>query len=109
METEEFDEMMQRTSTGRLRGTPEERLRAWRAGVLAEGRTEGEALFLARERALLRRLATLRFGAGTGDQLAALLAEVADHDHLAEVGEWIVQCEDGAALLVRAGASLSGS
>ena len=116
METE-FDEMMQRTSTGRLRGTPEERLRAWFEGARAEGkaegkaegRTEGEALFLARERALLRRQATLRFGAGTGDQLMALLAEVADHDRLAEVGEWIVQCEDGTALLARAGASLSGS
>ena len=109
METEEFDEMMQRTSTGRLRGTPEERLRAWFEGARAEGRAEGAALFLARERALLRRQATLRFGAGTGDQLAALLAEVADHDRLAEVGEWIVQCEDGTALLARTGASLSGS
>ena len=29
IEPEEFDEMVQRTSTGRLRGTPEERLRAW--------------------------------------------------------------------------------
>ena len=79
------------------------------ARVPAPVQAEGEALLLARERALLQRLATLRFGAGTGDQLAALLAEVADHDRLEEVGEWIIQCEDGTALLARAGASLSGS
>ena len=61
MEAEEFDEMMQRTSTGRLRGMPEERLRAWFAGVRAEIgaeiRAEGEALFLARERGPLARKA----------------------------------------------------
>ena len=70
---------------------------------------ESEALALARERSLLQRQATLRFGRGTGDRLKSLLAEVSDHDRLADVGEWIVQCEDGAALLARAGSSLPGS
>ena len=113
LETEEFEEMVQRASAGRLRGRPEDRLRAWfeaaRAEGRAEARAEGEALGLARERALLRRQATLRFGAGTGDRLAARLAEVTDPDRLAEVGEWIIECDDGAALLARTGASLSGS
>ena len=129
LETEEFEEMVQRASAGRLQGRPEDRLRAWFEAARAEGRAEaraegealglkrgealglerGEALGLARERALLRRQATLRFGAGTGDRLAARLAEVTDPDRLAEVGEWIIECEDGAALLARTGASLSGS
>ena len=106
MEREAFDEMVQRASAGRLRGRPEERLRAWVVRTKAEGRAEGEAVALARERALLRRLATLRFDVGTGDRLAVLLAEVTDPDRLAEVGEWIIRCEDGAALLARVGASL---
>ena len=120
METEEFDEMVQRASAGRLRGRPENRLRAWFEAARAEGEAlgleraealaleRGEALALVRERALLRRQATLRFGTGTGDRLAALLATVTDPDRLAEVGEWIIECEDGAALLARTGASRSG-
>ena len=51
----------------------------------------------------------LKFGAGTGDQLAALLEKVTDPDRLTEIGEWIIRCEDGGGLLARAGASLSGS
>ena len=82
METEEFDEMVQRASAGRLRGRPEDRLRAWFEAARAEGEALGleraEALALVRERALLRRLATLRFGTGTGDRLAALLAKVTE-------------------------------
>ena len=117
LETEEFDAMVQQASAGRLRGRPEDRLRAWFAGARAEARAEGEALGLkrgealglVRERALLRRLATLRFGVDTGDRLATLLEEVIDPDRLAEVGEWIIECEDGAALLTRTGASLPGS
>ena len=129
LEREEFEEMVQRASVGRLRGRPEDRLRAWFEAARAEGEALGlkrgealglergealgleraEALALVRERALLQRLATVRFGAGTGDRLAALLAEVTDPDRLAQIGEWIIECEDGAALLARTGASLPGS
>ena len=107
MEREEFEEMVHKASAGRLRGRPEDRLRAWfegaRAEGRAEGRTEGDALALARDRALLRRQATLKFGAGAGEQLATLLEEVTDPERLAEVGEWIIRCEDDGALLARAG------
>ena len=81
----------------------------YRAEGEALGLERGEALGLVRERALLRRQATVRFGAGTGDRLAALLAEVTDPDQLAHIGEWIIECEDGAALLARTGALLPGS
>ena len=128
MEREEFEEMVHKASAGRLRGRPEDRLRAWfveaRAGAIAEGKAEGKAegraegeslglkrgetLALARDRVLLRRQATLKFDAGTGDRLATLLEEVTDPERLAEVGEWIIRCEDGGALLERTEASLSG-
>ena len=80
-----------------------------RAEVETEVRAESDALALARERALLRRLATRKFGADTGDRLAALLEEATDPDRLAEVGDWIILCEDGGALLTRTGTSLPGS
>ena len=100
------DMRLPNTSPGRPQGTPEERARRWRLRMQAEsrteGRAEGEALGLARERALLRRQATRKFGVETGDRLAVLLAEAADPDRLAEVGESIIDCEDGAALLERA-------
>ena len=57
---------------------------------------------LERERAMLSRLAERRFGAGAGARLAALLAEVADPERLAAVGDLVIDCADGAELLARA-------
>ena len=52
--------------------------------------------------AMLSRLAERRFGAGAGARLAALLAEVADPERLAAVGDLVIDCADGAELLARA-------
>ena len=70
----------------------------------ATARTRAETLEqgLERERALLSRQAGRKFGAGTGARLAALLAGVADTDRLAEIGDLVVDCADGAELLARA-------
>ena len=57
---------------------------------------------LERERAMLSRLAERRFGAGAGARLAALLAEVADPERLAGIGDLVIDCADGAELLARA-------
>ena len=57
-----------------------------------ESRVEGE-------RALLVRLATRRFGAGTGERLAAMLSRIDDPARLAGVGDRIVECATGAELL----------
>ena len=59
----------------------------------AEGRTEG--------RALLCRQAARKFGAGTGERLTGLLDGLTDPERLAEVGEWIIECETEAELLDR--------
>ena len=70
----------------------------------ATARTRAETLEqgLERERALLSRQAGRKFGADAGARLAALLAGVADTDRLAEIGDLVVDCADGAELLARA-------
>ena len=70
----------------------------------ATARTRAETLEqgLERERALLSRQAGRKFGADAGVRLAALLAGVADTDRLAEIGDLVVDCADGAELLARA-------
>ena len=67
----------------------------WRREGMAEGRREG----IARERALLRRLAAVRFGDTTGNQLGLLLADIDDADHLAAVEELIVSVGNGPDLI----------
>ena len=60
----------------------------------AEGRVEGQA-------ELMRRLAARKFDAATAERLAERLAEFPDRDRALEIGEWIIECEDGAELLRR--------
>ena len=74
-----------------------ERAREWSRQLIREGREQG----LAHERALLRRMAALRFGADTAGRLEEVLAGVADPERLAEAGEWLVRCETGGELLAR--------
>ena len=60
----------------------------------AQGRTEGQA-------ELMRRMAARKFDAATAERLAERLAEIADPERLAEVGEWLIECEHGDELLGR--------
>ena len=82
-----------------VRMTLEERVKEWPAQWLRKGREQGLAQGreqgFEHERALLRRMAALRFGAETGERLAALMAKIADADRLAEVGDRLVRCDDG--------------
>ena len=78
----------------------------WSAKLRAEGRTEGRAEGLTEGRtegqiAVMRRLAARKFGPETADRLAERLAEVSDPERLGEVGEWILDCDSGEALLAR--------
>ena len=91
------------------------RLRAWQDRYRAEGRAEGIAQGvergreqgfeqgLAAERELLCRQAARKFGAGTAERLAGLLAGVGDTRRLAEVGDWIIDCATGDELIARFG------
>ena len=83
------------------------RVRAWQDEYRAEGRAEGIERGieqgLAAERDLLRRLAARKFGAGTAERLAGLLAQMGDTRRLAEVGDWIIDCATGDDLIARLG------
>ena len=85
---------------GRRMGMSEGVLEGRRQGM-SEGMVEGE-------RALLRRLAAWRFGAATGDALAALLAKEDDVERLAEVGNLVVGCANAEELLRRGRGLLNG-
>ena len=79
----------------------EERVAEWPKPWIQQGREQGLEQGLERQRALLRRLATVRFGEDTADRAAELLEDVADSDHLEEIGELIVRCETGREFLAR--------
>ena len=91
------------------------RVHAWKEEYRAKGRAEGiergieqgieQGLErgLAAERALLCRLAARKFGAGAAERLAGVLAPIDDTGRLAQVGEWIIDCETGESLIARFG------
>lgn len=85
----------------RAKGWTEEWFRQGMAQGMEQGMEQGLERGRAEERALLCRQASRRFGAGTAERLAEFLDEVDDPERLAEVGDWIVDCATGAALLDR--------
>ena len=60
----------------------------------AQGRTEGQT-------ELMRRMAARKFGADVAERLSGMLTGIADPERLAEVGEWLLECEHGDELLGR--------
>ena len=80
----------------------EERAAERHARGLEQGREQGLERGLERERALLARQAGRKFGAATAERLAALIGGIEDAERLAEIGEAVIDCADGAALLARA-------
>ena len=82
----------------------EERVAEWPKQWLQEGIEQGLEQGLQRERALLRRLVTLRFGASAAKQAAQRLERITDANRLEEIGELILRCETGGELLARMGA-----
>ena len=73
-----------------------ERAAEWSKEWLKEG--------LDRERALLCRMTVSRFGVVTAERLAELLAPITDAERLADIGDWLVQCDTSADFLARVGA-----
>ena len=69
----------------------------WQERSFAAGRQEG----LNAERALLYRLTYRRFGEGVAESLKLQLEKIDDTDQLAEMGEWIIDCETGDELIKR--------
>ena len=80
----------------------------WTKDWVAQGREEGREEGRAEERRLLCRLAARKFDARAAGRLATALSDVVDPERLAQVGEWIIECETAADLIVPARAGLGG-
>ena len=68
---------------------------------IEQGVKQGLEQGLAHERALLRRLAALRFGAETALRVARAVERIGDPEGLAAAGDWIVRAADGDELVAR--------
>lgn len=68
---------------------------------IEKGLQQGLQQGLAAERQLLLRQIRRRFGAGCAEVAAGMLERIEDTERLAEIGEWVVEAEDGEAFLAR--------
>lgn len=50
---------------------------------------------------MMHRMAARKFDRATADRLAERLAGIDDSEQVAEIGEWIIECESGEELLGR--------
>ena len=86
-----------------------ERVREWEADLLERGIEQGIeqgierglGQGIERQRAMLGRLAERKFGPAIARVLASRIADVTDAERLAAVGDWIIDCGTGKALLER--------
>ena len=76
-----------------------ERVAQWPEQWRRESVAQEHRAALVRERALLRRLASARFGDAVGMRVGALLEDFIDWDRLAAVGELIVRASSARELL----------
>ena len=93
-----------------------ERAKEWTEQWFADGRETGlqEGLEQGRvqgleqgQRDMALRQARLKFGGAVAEWLSPVLDRIADSTALAKVGDWVIQCHDGAELLARAEAAAS--
>ena len=88
---------------GEMATLQEARAREWQARWFRRGHEQGiEQGQVEGRRAMLRRQAAREFDAETAGRLCGVLNGLADPERLAEIGEWIIECETGAELLDRA-------
>ena len=82
---------------GRVQGLEQGRVQG-----LEQGRVQG---LEQGRRDMAVRQARLRFGDAVADRLSPVLERVADPAALTAVGDWVIQCRDGAELVARAEAT----
>ena len=82
-----------------------ERVKQWEADLphegIEKGIEQGREQGIEDQRALLRRQAERKFGPATARELGRRLADVTDAKRLSLAGDWIIDCDAGAALLER--------
>ena len=83
---------------GNMATLHEARAREWQAEWFQRGHDQGIGRG---QTELMRRQAKRKFDAETAERLSGLLDGLTDSERLAEVGEWIIECETGAELLDR--------
>ena len=83
-------------------GFEESKKRARREGF-GQGRAEGRVQGRAEGRVtLICRQARRKFGGDIAERLYKLLGGISDPERIARIGDWVLDCEDGADLLARA-------
>ena len=78
-----------------------ERAKELRDQVYRDGIRQGLEQCRIRERALVQRLATRKFGAETAERLTRILEDRADAERIDEVFDAIIDCDSGAELFAR--------
>ena len=73
------------------------------------GLEQGLAQGAEEQRALLHRLASVKFGAATAERLSPLLAQVTTPATFTEIGEWMIECSAEAELISRVEAVVTPS
>ena len=74
----------------------------WFDKAMAEGEARGEARGEASgQRKILVQQARARFGAGTAAELSDQLERVSSSEKLASIGDWLLTCASGEALLAK--------
>ena len=108
IECEDGDELLARVGEPSLEHISEvlseigkQREAQWRAEGRAEGLATGRAQGRANMAEVMCRMVARKFDQGTGERLAGPLAENSDPVWLGEIGEWLIDCEDGDELLDR--------
>ena len=76
-----------------------ERMREWDAELLREGIEQG----FESQRGMLRRQAERKFGRATAAELGRLIAGVSNTERLESIGDAIIDCESGYALIAAVG------
>ena len=110
----EYETMLEERHGGRMTTYLEATVQKWHDDAIAEGReagmvegreagmaegiAEGEAKGQVR---MLLRLAERRFGAGTATSLTPMLSRVVDPERLADIANWVHECDTAGALLGR--------
>ena len=76
-----------------------ERMKEWEAELLRKGTEQGIERGIDSQRAMLRRQAERKFGPATAGELGRLLSDISSRDRLESIGDAIIDCDSGYALM----------
>ena len=87
---------------GEMRRLLSESVKEWAARAQEKGRAEGRIEGLTEGQAkVMRRMAARKFGVGTAERLVERLEGLGDSERMADIGDWLIECESGEELLGR--------